>query len=427
MFQLDPASSQTALTTASFTLPERLRPVIDPSLPVYALPGPYDTPEFVTPKGMDDFYDTEWKVAFSSSRGGLRLDGPPPTWSRKSGGEGGSHASNVLGYGFPMGGFSFTGDAAVVFTADSPVQSGFISLQTVLTCEMWKLGQLKPGDTVRFSPCSWKQAMTLERNLDQNLLMIETAIAQGSSETTTDLVKKTWTPAAISAPTPETSILYERDERGQPNRPGYLPRFVLRQAGDRGILCDFGSQVFDLAVRVRVQRIVQSIWDSPPRGFQRLTRPHTMSVLTTFDPDIIDQSQAVAALISLEDILGHDDSYRVRTKKFSLPMVFDAEENKAATKRYMETQRPYATYLPDNIDFIRRNNGMASRDDVRRAVEEVPFVVLSGSGNMGMPIMVHLDPRLQLSVPKANPSRTSTPAGALGIGGKTLALYPSEQ
>ncbi|CAI4212746.1 unnamed protein product [Parascedosporium putredinis] len=64
---------------------------------------PYDTKEFITSEGRQRFFETKWKVAFNSSRGGIRLDGPPPEWSRESGGEGGSHPSNMLGYGYPLG------------------------------------------------------------------------------------------------------------------------------------------------------------------------------------------------------------------------------------------------------------------------------------------------------------------------------------
>ncbi len=76
------------------------------------------------------------------------------------------------------------------------------------------------------------------------------------------------------------------------------------------------------------------------------------------------------------------------------------------------------------VDFMRRNNGLESRDDVFNAVSNVPFLVLASSGLMGLPITIQVDPRKRLVVPKANPSRTLTPAGALGTGGNTSAIYP---
>lgn len=380
---------------------------------VYTLPGPYDTDEFITPKGRDSFFKAVWKVAFSSSRGGIRLEGPAPEWSRETGGEGGSHPSNVLGYGYPLGGLSFTGDSAVVFTADSPVQSGFISLQTVLSCELWKMGQLKPGDEVRFTQCSWTQARALEKLLDIFLRCVSDAV-QSEANGAYSLPLR-----VIPDPTPGVSVLYERAAVIDG-----LPRFIIRQAGDRGMVCDFGSQVFDLNVRVRIQQLVQTIFDRTPYGFERVSRPHTMSVFVAFDPAKIDQAKAASTLIELEALC--TGAPVLRGKTVHLPMVFDADENKRATQKYIEMQRPYATYLPDNIDFIRRNNGLETRDDVLKAVDGVPFLVLASSGLMGLPIMIQVDPRKRLTVPKANPSRSVTPAGALGTGGNTSSIYPVE-
>ncbi|KAK5939433.1 hypothetical protein PMZ80_008737 [Knufia obscura] len=408
---------ETASETSVYTLPPSLIPPIDTISPIYALPGPYDTDEFITPEGRQLFFDTVWKVAFSSSRGGVRLDGPAPQWSRKTGGEGGSHPSNMLGYGYPQGGMSFTGDAAVLFTADSPVQSGFICPQTVLSCQLWRVGQLKAGDEVRFSQCSWEQAMALEKTQDGFLRQVMEAVSSKSVEPKTQDMD--W---EITKPAPGTSILCERAEQAEAG----LPRFVLRQAGDRGILCDFGSQVFDLTVRAKVQQLVQEIAERCPRGFHKVSRPHTMSVFVAYEPAVISQAAAMSTLVELERRFSSTGTFKSPGRIYHLPMVFDAAECDRATQRYMETQRPYATYLPDNIDFIRRNNGLEKREDVLRAVEGVPFLVVASSGIMGLPILIQVDPRQRLTVPKTNPSRTTTPAGALGIGGNTSAIYPVE-
>ena len=158
---IEPVCSEKASSVTRYQLPEHLIPMKGLQEPMQTLPGPFDTAEFLTEQGRQDFFDTTWTVSSSSSRTGIRLDGPAPEWARSTGGEGGSHPSNVLGFGYPIGGLSFTGNSAVVFTADSPLQSGFICLQTVLTCELWKLGQLKPGQEVRFRQCTWDRAMEL--------------------------------------------------------------------------------------------------------------------------------------------------------------------------------------------------------------------------------------------------------------------------
>ncbi|EXJ84743.1 hypothetical protein A1O3_05415 [Capronia epimyces CBS 606.96] len=404
------------LATSIYTLPEQLRPNLRHIHMVNTLPGPYDSEEFISPDSRPSFYDAVWKVAFNSSRTGIRLEGPPPPWSRAHGGEGGSHPSNMLGYGYPIGGLSFTGDSAVVFSADAPGQSGFICVQTVISSQLWKLGQLAPGDEVRFFPCSWEGAWTFERGLEEMLSSVRCSIqAQYAS------VGDGWV-LPIVKPELGTSVLYERPVE---NATG-LPRLVIRQSGDRGLLCDYGSQRFDLNFRARAQKLIMEVRHRTPRGLLPACRPHTNSVLILFDPAVIDQSTAVSTLIKLEAALEDIRKFEIPSRIFHLPLLFDAEECMQATERYMKTQRPYATYLPDNIDFIRRNNGLKTRHDVLKSVVDVPFIVLTSGGLMGLPICVQIDPRLRFTVPKTNPSRTTTPAGALGTGGMTSSIYPVE-
>ncbi len=92
----------------------------------------------------------------------------------------------------------------------------------------------------------------------------------------------------------------------------------------------------------------------------------------------------------------------------------------------MKAQRPYASYLPDNVDFIRRSNGLASKAEVAKAYLDTPLIVNVVGWTMGRAIYILVDPRLKLSVPKYNPSRTVTPAGATGTGGNTSSIYPNE-
>lgn len=48
----------------------------------------------------------------------------------------------------------------------------------------------------------------------------------------------------------------------------------------------------------------------------------------------------------------------------------------AAIKRYMETQRPYASYVPDNMDFAAKNNGL-EKQDVKENLLTAKLMVVS--------------------------------------------------
>ncbi|KAF5847726.1 hypothetical protein GGP41_009014 [Bipolaris sorokiniana] len=85
------------------TVPENLRPTYTSNWTVQVMPGPYET-GFMTPEDIETFFSSSWTIGHNASRGGIRLIGARPKYARSSGGEGGSHPSNVIEYGYPLGG-----------------------------------------------------------------------------------------------------------------------------------------------------------------------------------------------------------------------------------------------------------------------------------------------------------------------------------
>lgn len=105
-------------------------------------------------------------------------------------------------------------------------------------------------------------------------------------------------------------------------------------------------------------------------------------------------------------------------------MVFDDKVNKQSIERYMAVQRPYASYLPDPVEFIARSNGIGQKKDLLNMVLSTNILVIGIGFFSGTPIGIPLDPRARLIVPKFNPSRTFSPAGGLGIGGGFFTCDP---
>ena len=126
---------------------------------VGAIPGPHAAPDFFTPDDVEMFHSTPWRVHYNSSRLGYRLEGPKPQFARKDGGEGGRHPSNVPDYAYAIGTVNFTGDMPVILTVDGPSLGGFVSLATVTTSELWKIGQAKPHDFIRFRKLTVDEAI----------------------------------------------------------------------------------------------------------------------------------------------------------------------------------------------------------------------------------------------------------------------------
>lgn len=131
-------------------LPGRKIPKYTSTWLVGAVPGPHDAPDFFTRDTMDMFYGTAWRVHHNSNRLGYRLEGPVPVFARPDGGEGGRHPSNLIDYPYAVGTVNVSGNLPVILTVDGPSLGGFISIATIPTADLWKVGQAKPHDHIRF-------------------------------------------------------------------------------------------------------------------------------------------------------------------------------------------------------------------------------------------------------------------------------------
>jgi urea carboxylase len=129
--------------------------------------GPHGAPDFFTDADIDMFFATDWEVHYNSSRTGVRLIGPRPQWARKDGGEAGLHPSNIHDNAYAIGAVDFTGDMPVILGPDGPSLGGFVCPATIVQADLWKMGQLRPGDTVRFRRLSQGEAERMEAEQDR--------------------------------------------------------------------------------------------------------------------------------------------------------------------------------------------------------------------------------------------------------------------
>ena len=88
----------------------------------------------------------------------MRLIGPRPKWARPDGGEAGLHPSNLHDNAYAVGSMDFTGDMPILLGPDGPSLGGFVCPTVIAQAEIWKIGQLRAGDTVRFRRISNSQA-----------------------------------------------------------------------------------------------------------------------------------------------------------------------------------------------------------------------------------------------------------------------------
>jgi urea carboxylase len=339
---------------------------------IAVLEGPHAAPDFFTEAGLAAFYDASWEVHYNSSRTGVRLIGPKPEWARRDGGEAGLHPSNIHDTPYAVGAVDFTGDMPVILGPDGPSLGGFVCPCTIVQDDLWKIGQLRPNDRVRF--VKRDGAAVLHR---------------------------------IAA------------QHGR-------PCVVYRRSGEARVLVEYGPPVLDLELRLRVHALMQTLQAAGLDGVLDIT-PGIRSLQVHFDTQRLGQAQLLDVLIEAESRLPAADEMSVPSRIVHLPLCWDDSATRLAIAKYMQGVRADAPWCPSNIEFIRRINGLDSEAEVKRIVFDATYLVLGlGDVYLGAPVATPLDPRHRLVTTKYNPARTWTPENAVGIGGAYLCIYGLE-
>ncbi|RNM19594.1 urea carboxylase [Dickeya undicola] len=364
--------------------------------------GPHGAPDYFTPHDIEDFFAADWQVHYNSSRTGIRLIGPKPQWARTDGGEAGMHPSNIHDNAYAFGTVDFTGDMPVILGPDGPSLGGFVCPATVIHADLWILGQLKAGDSIRFIPVTLEQADELAREAEH-------AITAGR------LVAASATDACCPSP-----VLYHR--QAQDDRPSV----TCLAAGDRFLLLEYGEHRLDIALRFRVHALMQWLEQHPLPGVQELT-PGIRSLQVHFDSLQCPRSTLLAHLQHADDALGDLQHAAVPSRTVWLPLSWDDDACREAITRYTQSVRPGAPWCPSNIEFIRRINGLQSVEQVKDIVFSARYLVMGlGDVYLGAPVATPLDPRHRLVTTKYNPARTWTAENSVGIGGAYLCVYGME-
>ncbi|MBE7527532.1 MAG: urea carboxylase [Burkholderiales bacterium] len=394
------------------------RVVLPENIPQYTchweigvLYGPHGAPDFFTETDIGIFFATDWKVHHNSSRTGVRLIGPKPQWARKDGGEAGLHPSNIHDNPYAVGAVDFTGDMPIILGPDGPSLGGFVCPAVIVQAELWKTGQLKPGDSVRFYPLTPEQALQLEKQQDE---MVQAP----------DSISRTLPAISASSIRPGSPVLHRI-----PANDGQV-QVVYRQSGDKYLLIEYGEPVLDIALHFRAHALMawlqQSVEKGDLPGILDLT-PGIRSLQIHYDSRLLSRDHLLNRLIAAETDLPAVDDMEIPSRIVHLPLSWDDAATRLAIEKYMRSVRPDAPWCPSNIEFIRRINGLDSMEEVRRIVFDASYLVMGlGDVYLGAPVATPLDPRHRLVTTKYNPARTWTPENAVGIGGAYLCIYGME-
>ena len=401
---------------AQARLPASLRPGMGTEWTLRVLYGPHGAPDFFTEADIAALQAAAWQVHHNSSRTGIRLIGPKPTWARRDGGEAGLHPSNIHDNAYAVGAVDFTGDMPIILGPDGPSLGGFVCPFVIIQADLWKIGQLVPGNTVRFERVDPGQAGALAADQDALLQALPAAAAPAARAAAAGNAD-----AGRSGLTPVLGTIAARGQR---------PAVVYRRQGERALLVEYGPIVLDLELRLRVHALMlflEKCQAGGQLGGVLDITPGIRSLQVHFDSRRLSQETLLQALADAEDHLGGLEDFAIPSRVVHLPLSWNDPAIIETVQRYMTSVRSDAPWCPDNIEFIRRVNGLGSIEDVRRIVFDARYLVMGlGDVYLGAPVATPLDPRHRLVTTKYNPARTWTPPNVVGIGGAYLCIYGME-
>jgi urea carboxylase len=382
--------------------PESLDPHLIPSYPnrweIGVIYGPHGAPDFFTPADIEMFFATDWEIHHNSARTGIRLIGSKPQWARTDGGEAGLHPSNIHDNAYAIGTIDFTGDMPIILAHDGPSLGGFVCPATIVQAELWKIGQLKPGDKVRFQPMSIERANALELAQDKEIDTLTCQVRDRTPETISLVDKLTISDALTT----------------------------YRRSGDKYLLIEYGELVLDLNLRFQIHALMEWLKAHPIDGIIDLT-PGIRSLQIHYDSRSLPERELLELLTIARANLPNIEQLTVPTRIVHLPLSWDDDSTRLAIDKYIQSVRADAPWCPSNIEFIRRINGLDSIESVREIVFAASYLVLGlGDVYLGAPVATPIDPRHRLVTTKYNPARTWTPENAVGIGGAYMCIYGIE-
>lgn len=366
--------------------------------------GPHSAPDFFTDADIEVLFSATWRVHHNTSRTGVRLIGPQPQWARQNGGEAGLHPSNIHDNAYAFGALDFTGDMPVILGPDGPSLGGFVCPAVVIRADLWKLGQLRPGDELHLSIVSEQEAL--------EALRYQEVYIRNPAGPALPAVRSVRRPVVTESP-----VLWRTDSPLQ---------VVMRRAGHEWILVEFGPMALDIRTRVVVHRFRQLLDAQRLRGLVEMT-PGIRSLQIRYDcsawrtADLVRQlEKCIAASVDVAD-------FEVPSRIVHLPLSWEDPACQEAVDRYVTSVRADAPWCPDNVEFIRRINGLDSKQQVRDIVFGARYLVMGlGDVFLGAPVATPLDPRHRLVTTKYNPARTWTAENSVGIGGSYLCVYGME-
>ena len=154
--------------TSILKLPTEFIPTYIKDNTVRVVMGPQD--DYFTKEGINTFLNCSYEVTNQADRMGYRLAG-----TKISHIEG----ADIISDGITMGSVQVPGHGApIIMMADRQTTGGYTKIATVITPDINIVGQLKPGDNIRFKSIDIKEAHEIYKEYMKNFDLIRESVVK---------------------------------------------------------------------------------------------------------------------------------------------------------------------------------------------------------------------------------------------------------
>ncbi|AVX21753.1 biotin-dependent carboxylase uncharacterized domain-containing protein [Carboxydocella sporoproducens DSM 16521] len=141
------------------TVPREYRYEFTNPILVRVVLGPQD--DAFTEDGIRTFLEGQYQVTNEADRMGYRLDGPKIQHKT---------SPDIISDGIVMGSIQVPGHGLpIIMMADRQTTGGYTKIATVITADLNKIAQAKPGDAIRFQAVSIEEAHEIYRAYEEKI------------------------------------------------------------------------------------------------------------------------------------------------------------------------------------------------------------------------------------------------------------------
>ena len=161
------SNSSSSLDKLGLRFPSDWIPSLEKEVLLRVIPGPQD--HHFTEKGFQTLTSSSYEVTPQCDRMGIRLEGP--RIERRTDAE-----ESIISEGLISGAVQVPGDGKPIIILTELVTGGYTKIATIISTDLPRVAQIKPGDRVKFKRISIEEAHHLLKEQDERLKKFEKII-----------------------------------------------------------------------------------------------------------------------------------------------------------------------------------------------------------------------------------------------------------